>query len=89
MHISPRCAVPISSAEAYYLKCDIAACGPSRAMSPLKKGTQKPSVWGTGRSHLWSVQMTLMYAVVPRDEKFLTGIFIINEHIYCDLYNYF
>ena len=43
MHISPRCAVPISSAEAYYLKCDIAACGPSRAMSPLKEGTQATS----------------------------------------------
>ena len=46
MHTSPRCAVPISSAEAYYLKSDIAACGPSRAMSPLKEGTQAPSALG-------------------------------------------
>ena len=46
MHISPRCAVPISSADAYYLSCDIAACGPSRAMSPLKEGTQATSALG-------------------------------------------
>ena len=67
MHISPRCAVPISSADAYYLSCDIAACGPSRAMSPLKEGTP---LWGTGRDHLWTVLMTLMYAVVPGIRNF-------------------
>ena len=46
MHISPRFAVPISSADAYNLSCDLAACGPSRAMSALKEGTQATSALG-------------------------------------------
>ena len=45
MHISPRCAVPILSADAYYLT-NIAVCWPSHAISPLAEGTQATSALG-------------------------------------------